>query len=133
MGKIISIILVFLFSVGCENSNIFSYSPSLDLYMKDGKDSNGNYIVNYNGYNYTAVWYKTDPNVWVSWSSTDSFYVSYQGRLIGTPIIDNSTYSGSDGESKQLIYINASSIGEVYTIKGCLDYIECEYLTFKVY
>ena len=101
--------------------------------MKDGKDSSGNWIVNYSGYNYTAVFYRTDPNVWVKWSSTDSFYVSYQGRLIGTPIINNSTYSGSDGESKQLIYINSSSVGDELTIKGCVDYSGCSYLTFKVY
>jgi len=135
--KILSIILILLFSVGCDKNglgndfNDWLYTD-LDLYMDTQKDDNGYWLVQYNGYNYTEVKYYTEPNTWVEWGTHDYFQVTYQNRIFETPIIANSTYSGSDGNSKQLIYINETFKGDTLRIWGCVP-DNCEYLSFIVY
>jgi len=136
MGKIISIVFILLFSVGCDNNALGNdyrdiFYTELDLYMDTQRDSNGYWLVQFNGYNYTEVKYYTEPNTWVEWHTHDHFQVSFQGQIFETPIIDNSTYSGSDGHSKQLIYINESFIGDTLRIQGCVP-DNCEYLSFIV-
>tara|TARA_B100002052_G_scaffold167394_1_gene152442 strand:+ start:817 stop:1584 length:768 start_codon:yes stop_codon:yes gene_type:complete len=52
------------------------------------------------------------------WESPDSFWVYYQNQWIGAPIIDNSTYSGDDGNGQQLFYIYPPFIGDTLSIYG---------------
>ena len=104
----------------------------LTLYMNSPQDNNGNYLVSYSGYSYTNVLYTTEyPHMRVHWGSIDSFAVAYQNQTFSNPIINYSTYSNSQGEGQQMIYVNQSMVRtEPYTIIGCLSENNCEWLSF---
>ena len=51
----------------------------------------------------------------------DSFFVYYMYQWIGEPIINYSTYSGSDGEGQQLFYVYSNFIGDTLTIYGYIN------------
>ena len=129
--------IIFMLVVGCgdiltETEEDEPIIP-LTLYMNREIDDDGNYIVNYSGFNYTEVLYNTLPFTRVYWGSVDSFYVEYQDRIISSPIINYSTYSNSEGEGKQMIYLNSSFISNTpYTIIGCVGGDNCEWLSFIV-
>ena len=130
--------IIFMLVVGCEDmiTNLTTEEEEeptpLTLYMNRDVDGDGTYIVS-GGSSYTEVLYKTLPTTRVFWGSVDSFYVEYQNRLIGSPIINYSTYSNSEGDGKQMIYINSSFVRETpYTIIGCVGVDNCEWLSFIV-
>ena len=103
----------------------------LNLYMETEMDD-GNYLLNMGMYNYNSVKYTTSqPYIRVFWGSVDSFYVSYQNQIIGSPIINYSTYSNGEGEGQQMIFISSDLIrSEPYTIIGCISDDNCEWLSF---
>ena len=78
-------------------------------------------MVEYRGYNYTDVLYKTLPHRYINWETPDSFYVKHFGRIFPTPIINSQTSSRKDGSGKQMIYIDENSIGKTFTIYGCVE------------
>ena len=132
--------ILFIFVVSCEdilsNTNTETDGEDeltipLNLYMNREVDS-GYYLVKYSGFNYTDVLFQTEGIQRVFWGSLDSFYVSYQGRLVGSPIINYSTYSNLEGEGKQMIYINESFVGDTLTIYGCIHSEDCRGLSFIV-
>jgi len=132
--KFLLVIVLLLFSC---NDNIFNDSEDpfipLTLYMDREMDDDGNYIVNFNTFNYTDIFYQTEPTTRVFWDSPNTFTIYHMGIPITEPIICCSTYSdGDDGSGKQMIYINEDFIGDdVYTIIGCVG-SNCQYLYFKV-
>ena len=85
MYKLLLISLSLLFGV--------SETP-LDIWMEDKILNNrklnwwGVWSVEYRGYNYTTVNYKTEPHTYINWESTDSFYVKHLGRIYPTSIIN---------------------------------------------
>ena len=87
-------------------------------------DENDFYHFNYNPTgisesDYGTVKYNTEISTTVvHWESPDSFFVEFQGQLIGNPIINYSTYSGSDGYGQQLFYVYSDFIGDTLTIYG---------------
>ena len=120
----------------------------LDIYMEDKILNNrklnwrGVWEVDYRGYKYTTVNYKTEPHTYIHWESPDSFYVHHMGKIYPTSIINPSTCSRRDGTGKQTLYLNEDMIGNTYTIYGCVDGDErtskkdnfegCTKLKFKV-
>ena len=128
------IFVIFLFS--CDTILQEEYSEnqnSLDIYdiwkqnNQVEKDSNGYYHFPYNPTgmsqsDYGTVKYFTEiPVTRVFWSSPDSFFVYHMNQWIGQPIINYSTYSGSDGYGQQLFYIYSDFIGDTLTIYGYID------------
>ena len=128
------IFVIFLFS--CDTVLQEEYSEnqnSLDIYdiwkqnNQAEKDSNGYYHFPYNPTgmsqsDYGTVKYFTEiPVTRVFWSSPDSFFVYHMNQWIGQPIINYSTYSGSDGYGQQLFYIYSDFIGDTLTIYGYID------------
>ena len=77
-------------------------------------DENNHYHFNYYDQNlsdYGTLYYTTtDPMIRVAWSSPDSFYVVHMGQIIGSSVINYSTYSGEGGDSQQLFYVNSTFI-----------------------
>tara|TARA_R100001377_G_scaffold81822_4_gene61597 strand:- start:350 stop:769 length:420 start_codon:yes stop_codon:yes gene_type:complete len=130
------LLLAILFLTGCDD-NIFSNNEDtfipLELYMDRDIDEDGNYIVYFNTFNYTDIFYQTEPMTRVFWDSPNTFTIYHMGIAITEPIICCSTYSDSDdGSGKQMIYINEDFISdEVYTIFGCVG-DNCQSLNFKV-
>ena len=103
----------------------------LNLYM-DSELINGHYVFNYpigSPNSYTTVYYKTLSQSRVEWTSIDSFSVTYMGAVITEPIINYATYSNSEGEGRQLIYLNPSLIESTLSIVGCVGSV-CEELSF---
>ena len=99
----------------------------LHIYMEDKILNNrklnwrGIWEVEYRGYNYTTVDYKTLPHRTINWESPDSFYVSQLGRIYPTSIINPQTVSRRDGTGRQTLYLNENMIGNTYTIYGCVE------------
>jgi len=97
---------------------VWKQNTSLEL------DENDFYHFNYNPTgisesDYGTVKYNTEISTTVvHWESPDSFFVEFQGQLIGNPIINYSTYSGSDGYGQQLFYVYSDFIGDTLTIYG---------------
>ena len=72
---------------------------------------------------YGTVYYMTtDPETRVGWFSPDSFYVEHMGQIFWDPVINYSTYSGSDGEGQQLFYVNPTLWGDTLDIYGYYYY-----------
>ena len=93
------------------------------------KDTNGFYHYKYskeikiNSNDYGAIWYSTkDPMTRVFWDSPDSFWVDYQGKKIGEPIVKYSTYSNYKGYGRQLFYVYPSFIGDTLSIYGYVSF-----------
>ena len=131
------IFILFLFSC---NESIFedddccsNTSNSLDIYdiwkQNDPleQDSNGYYHFLYNptgqsDSDYGTVKYITEqPTTRVFWTSPDSFFVYHMNQWVGDPIINYSTYSGSDGSGQQLFYVYPPFIGDTLTIYGYIN------------
>ena len=130
--------IIFMLVVGCgdvltNTETDVEDEPTipLTLYMNREIDD-GYYLVQYSGFNYTDVLFQTEGIQRVFWVSLDSFYVSYQDRIFSTPIIGNSTYSGTDGKGKQMVYINESFVGDTLTIYGCIHSENCKGLSFII-
>ena len=120
----------------------------LHIYMEDKILNNrklnwrGIWEVEYRGYNYTTVDYKTLPHRTINWESPDSFYVGHYGRIYPTSIINPQTVSRRDGTGRQTLYLNENMIGKTYTIYGCVqgeegttkedNFVGCTKLKFKV-
>ena len=128
------LLIIFLFIVGCDyisDSDDNQISNSLDIYdvwkqnTNLSPDANGYYHFtyiptgNYSNSDYGTVKYFNEiPVTRTFWESPDSFWVYHQNQWIGTPIIDNSTYSGEDGYGQQLFYIYEPFIGDTLSIYG---------------
>ena len=128
------LLIIFLFIVGCDyisDSDDNQISNSLDIYdvwkqLTDlEEDSNGYFHFeyaptgNYSDSDYGTVKYFTEiPTTRVFWNSPDSFWVGNYGY----PIINYSTYSGSDGYGQQLFYIYESHIGDTLSIYGSISH-----------
>ena len=99
----------------------------LHIYMEDKILNNrklnwwGVWEVEFRGYNYTTVNYKTEPYRYINWETPDSFYVKHFNRIYPTPIINPQTCSRKDGSGKQTLYLNNNMIGNTYTIYGCVE------------
>ena len=99
----------------------------LEIWMEDKILNNrklnfwGVWEVEYRGYKYTTINYKTEPHTYIHWESLDSFYVNHFGRIYPTSIINPLTCSRRDGSGKQTLYLNEDMIGETYTIYGCVE------------
>ena len=99
----------------------------LHIYMEDKILNNrklnwrGIWLVEYKGYRYTDVLYKTNPHRYINWETPDSFYVHHMGRIYPTPIINSQTLSRRDGSGKQMIFMDKNSIGKTFTIWGCVE------------
>jgi len=118
MYKLLLISLTLLFGL--------SETP-LEIYMEDKILNNrklnwrGIWVVEYRGYNYTDVLYKTLPHRYINWETLDTFFVKHYGRIYPTPIINSQTLSRRDGSGKQMIFMDKNSIGKTYTIFGCVE------------
>ena len=137
--KIIKFILVILFLFSCDGSAFDdTYTPPLtdnslniyDVWKQNSpleKDSNGFYHFPYNptgtsDSDYGTVKYTTEiPITLVNWDSPDEFCVLFQIQMICQPIINFSTYSGSDGYGQQLFYVDSNLIGDTLTIYGNIN------------
>ena len=137
MVRWLCLLITLLVVGGCSKIDEILNPPKeppieLTLYMNTEIDDDGNYILNMGMYNYNSVKYTTSqPYVRVFWGSVDSFYVSYQNQIIGSPIINYSTYSNGEGEGTQMMFISSDLIrNEPYTIIGCVSDDNCEWLSF---
>jgi len=65
---------------------------------------------------YTTIHYYTLPTTRVYWTSLDSFTFVYWGQEITEPIANYSTYSSSEGEGRQLVYLYPQHIGDTLDI-----------------
>tara|TARA_Y100000310_G_scaffold116925_1_gene115598 strand:+ start:131 stop:544 length:414 start_codon:yes stop_codon:yes gene_type:complete len=137
MSKYLFIILILV--AGCSNILINDEIP-LYLYMEDNiqnnrmLDENDYWWVEYTGYRYTDVLYKTYSQKYVNWETPDSFYVQHMNRIYPTPIITSQTLSRKDGTGKQMIYIDETFIGDTLTIYGCISENKyCSKLRFIVH
>ena len=133
MKNILIVVIILLF-FSCDDSSTSSINnpPANNLIIYDvwkqntplEKDANNIYHFIYNpsgtsDSDYGTIKYTTEiPITRVFWASPDSFFVNYQNQLIGEPIINNSTYSGSDGYGQQLFYVYSDFIGDTLRIYG---------------
>ena len=135
-----NLILIILMLSGCTDPNVLDqYDPKLTIWMNmnyDGEFYQYDYP-NEKPHSYTKVFYKSNPMERVFWFSSDSFYVNYQDRWFGEPIINYSTYTSSDSLGRQMIYTNESMVGDTLSIKGCVYYGSdqelCKDISFIVY
>ena len=109
------------------------YSNSLDIYdvWKQNnpleQDSSGYFHFPYSPTgtsqsDYGTVKYTTElPTTRVFWESPDSFFVYHMYHWFGEPIINYSTYSGSDGKGQQLFYVYSDFIGDTLSIYGYIN------------
>ena len=70
---------------------------------------------------YTRIYYNTLPMTRVFWTSLDSFTFVYWGQEITEPIANYSTYSSSEGDGQQLVYLYQSHIGDTLDIIAHID------------
>ena len=70
---------------------------------------------------YTRIYYNTLPMTRVFWTSLDSFTFVYWGQEITEPIANYSTYSSSEGDGQQLVYLYPSHIGDTLDIIAHID------------
>jgi len=134
MIKIILILLTLLLT-SCDDV-VSGEEDYLILYMNTNQDNNGFYLVDYPDWqhnSYTSVQYETLPYTRVYWTSVDSFTVEHMGQEITEPIINYSTYAGSDGTGQQMIYLYQDFIGDTLMIYGCTENDACSSLNFIVY
>jgi hypothetical protein len=135
----IKFLLAFLFIFSCDGNAFEDDNPpppssnNLDIYdvWKQNnpleEDSNGYYHFLYNptgtsSSDYGIVKYITEiPMTLVNWDSPDEFCILFQIQMICQPIINFSTYSGSDGYGQQLFYIDSNLIGDTLTIYGSIN------------
>ena len=92
------------------------------------EDENGYFHFNYpdntenNPSDYGTLKYVTEiPVSRVFWSSPDSFTIYHMGISVTEPVINYSTYSGSDGYGQQLFYVYPPHIGDTLTLYGHLS------------
>ena len=138
MVRNVFIITIGLLLLNCSNNMIMEPdidNSFLDLYM-DVQNNDGYYLVDYPNQednSYTAVYYKTLPDTRVFWASVDSFTVYHWGHAITEPIINFSTYSNSDGDGQQMIYLHQDFIGDTLMVYGCVENDVCSSLNFIIY
>ncbi len=91
------------------------------------EDDNGFYHFPYNptgtsSSDYGTVKYNTAlSTTLVNWDSPNEFCIFFQIEMICEPIINFSTYSGSDGYGQQLFYVDSSLIGDTLAIYGSIN------------
>ena len=125
---LVKIIMIMFISFFISLTLLFGESETpLKIYMEDKILNNrklnwrGIWLVEYRGYNYTDVLYKTLPHRYINWETPDTFYVKYLGRIFPAPIINSQTHSRRDGSGKQMIFMDKNSIGKTFTIWGCVE------------
>jgi len=137
------IIVIGLLLISCSDFDLIFTEPPieednsfLELYMDTDKDENGYYLIDYPDWNdnsYTAVYYNTTPTNRIFWTSPDSFTVYHWGEAITEPIINYSTYSGSDGTGQQMVYLYSDFIGDTLTVIGYVNEDIYSTLDFIIY
>ena len=137
------IIVIGLLLTSCSDLDLMFNEPPIEednsfieLYMDTDKDKNGYYLIDYPNWDdnsYMAVYYNTTPTNRIFWTSPDSFTVYHWGEAITEPIINYSTYSGSDGTGQQMIYLYSDFIGDTLTIIGYINEDIYSTLDFIIY
>ncbi len=100
-----------IYDIWKQNTNL---EPDANGYYHFTYIPTGNYDSDYG----TVKYFNEIPVTRTFWESPDSFWVYHQNQWIGTPIIDNSTYSGDDGYGQQLFYIYEPFVGDTLSIYG---------------
>ena len=134
----IGIVSVLILLYSCEENIVSSDTTEnnttfLNLYMNNPIED-GYYVFDYpneSESSYTSVLYQTEPIQRVFWYSEDTYTFIYWGREMTYPIINYSTYSDTEGDGKQLIYIYPPHIGDTLSVIGCIDEL-CKELEFIV-
>ena len=86
----------------------------------DGND----YLVDYDSpktHWYVGLEYDTLPMTRVFWFSPDSFTVYHMGFPITEPIVNFSTYAGSDSTGQTFIYLQQAFLGDTLSITGYIN------------
>ena len=122
------LIIFFIFNLihsECQNNDIPCVSiESINKQFNPLKiDSSGFYHFDYpdnikkNPKDYGTIFYKTsEPLTRIAWFTPDSMSYEMYGREFWEPIIQFSTYSGNNGEGRQLFYVNSDLIGDTLSI-----------------
>ena len=133
--SLVSLLTILLFNCGSDiitNDNDQEvWRAPLELWMEYPQDELGYYHVQYNGYNYTQVFARSEGTQRIFWSSSDSFSVVYQGMEFHTAIASYSTYTNSQtGETRQNVYVNQGFIGDTLVVVGAISEDNYDYVYF---
>ena len=118
--KKIFLILSILLLCSCEN-DILGLGDGykwVNIWLEEEIDDNNYYHIEYNGTNYHSVYFFTEPNERVYWSSPDSYTVLWQYQTFEQAIINYSTYADELGNGQQLFYLDNTQIGDTLMIFG---------------
>ena len=136
-------ILIILFVVACgDYDNVMNseesepYYVPLEVYMNHPTDANGYYLVDYPNDRdnwYTEVLFKSVPTQRCYWGSNVSFETEYQNQTFSTPIVQYSTYSGSDSIGHQMVYLYQPFIDDTLMVGCCISEENCDAVEFIVY
>ena len=135
---LVSLLTILLFNCGSDiitNDNDQEvWRAPLELWMEYPQDELGYYHVQYNGYNYTQVFARSEGTQRIFWSSSDSFSVVYQGMEFHTAIASYSTYTNSQtGETRQNVYVNMNFIGDTLVVVGAIAEDNYDFVSFIVH
>ena len=111
------------------------YTP-LKVYMNHPIDSNGYYLIDYPNDAtswYTEVLFKSVPYQRCHWGSNVSFTTEFQNQTFYTPVVQYSTYSGSDSIGHQMVYLYQPFINDTLIVGCCISDENCDAVSFIVY
>ena len=136
------ILILMLLLCGCSDTILFNSTDEsidtnyLNLYMNTTQDANDYYLIDYpdlQSNSYTAIYYETLPWTRVHWTSVDSFTVYHMGFPITEPIVNFSTYAGSDSTGQTFIYLQQTFLGDTLSITGYINEQINSTINFIVY
>ena len=120
-------------SIGSEGE---PYYVPLKVFMEQPMDENNFYLLNYPNGNdnwYSEVLFKSIPYQRCYWFTDTQFATTYQNQTFYTPIVQYSTYSGSDSIGHQFIYLYEQFLGDTLSVGCCISDENCDEISFIVY
>ena len=136
------ILILMLLLCSCTDTILFNSTDEyvdtnyLNLYMNTTQDANDYYLIDYpdlESNSYTAIYYESLPWTRVYWTSVDSFTVYHMGFPVTEPIVNFSTYAGSDSTGQTFIYLQQAFLGDTLSITGYVNEQINSTINFIVY
>ena len=129
LRNIVSFIFIYIFIISCDNSVLGTQECSncmLELTTELEMDESGQYHLDFNS-DYIQTFARINAQVghdseYVGWTSNGSYCIEWNGFQQCSDLVNNSSYSGSDGVASTILGVHSEHIG--YTVKVYCGYYD---------
>tara|TARA_B100000700_G_C14978178_1_gene824939 strand:+ start:119 stop:565 length:447 start_codon:yes stop_codon:yes gene_type:complete len=138
LRNILSFIFIYIFIVSCDDNVLFNDLCSefgnctLEISTELEIDGDGYYHLNFNDEN-NQTFTRIDAQVghdqeYVQWTSDTYYCLEWNGFQQCDDVVNNSSYSGSDGVASTILGVHEQHIGLTVTIYAGYYYMDTQYL-----